>query len=470
MTEITLEARRQAIAVAHAVAEKSVQSGTGAADKLHYQGKDLTLPVVHMDLDYVLLNPASHRIGSFVQSVTPEETALLENDPYGPEAQALVARLIKETDGYIKLRNILSREDQREAGVMTDAGILINANTRAVALRELGKKYIDVVVLPADAGEREFNDIELRLQMAVEGKQAYSFTAQLLFIEDLINSKRSLEEVGQILRPDFADDAAGRKQAKADVELELRLLELVRDVVSLGGGKTRFRDLDARRQALIEIDSDYQSMKNKNRDVADRVKYAQLTAMLSDIDYRKIRAIDDSLLSTYVLPAMEEDETFHGRLDTLLTHDAPTPIDGALTGLDLLDDDDDSSGASFRGLLQLVASAEQDGSIELPATDAADAATVATQVVRNAIYGVFDLALRTKAQDDQSGDTLTAPSRLLLRAARDIDAALAAYEDVRDEPGFDPDAFDSARQRLERAYDSLVDSLDEQLTAVPDPA
>lgn len=471
MTEITLEARQHAIAAAQQAAAEAVKNGTGAAQKFEYKGETLPSPVVRIELDYVLLNPHSHRIGAQVQSRSADERALLETDPYGSEAQKLISQLLRETEGYEGLKNILARDKQRDPGVMTISGILINANTRAVALRELGEKYLDVVVLPADAGKTEFNELELRLQMAREGKQAYSFTSQLLFIEDLINSGRSTTEIGVVLYPDLADDTSGQKEAASKVEQEVRLLALVRDVVSLGAGKTTFQDLDNSRQAFIEIDSDFQSMKNKNREVADLVKDAQLTAMISGLDYRKIRAIDHNLIANYVLPAMEEETSFAGRTDALLAVASATDSDDSLTGLDLLEDDDpDDTEVSFRGLLALVASTDKEASVELPGTESTPPATVSAKVLRNSIFEAFHLAIKAKVIDDQSGDTLTAPTRQLAAAAKNIDNALLAYEQVRNDAKFDDDAFEAAHQKLQRAYDALTDVLEEQLSTVPGPA
>lgn len=462
MAEITQEARQLAIETAVAAAKTAAAEGKGEAREIQYKGGTVTLPVIQLSLDYVLLNPRSHRIGAQVQSLSVPQTALLESDPIGDEAQKLIAKMLSATDGFQRIKNVLQREKQRDEGVITRAGILINANTRAVALRELGEKYIKVVVLPSDAGDREFNDIELRLQMAVDAKQDYNLTSQLLFIEDLIKSGQSVEEVGRLLRPDLTDNAADSREAKNHVERELRLLDLVRDLVQLGDGRLKFTDLDDNRQALIEIDGDYQSMKNKNRVVADRVRDAQMTAMLANIDYRKIRGIDDSLLNSYVVAALEEEHVLAGRLDDLL---APVVADtGALDGLDLLDDDDEvPDGLSFRPLLSLVASADREGTVTLPAVGDVPEISLTTTALRTSLQNAFAVALTNKQQDTAAGDTLSAPTRLLEQATRAIDNARSAFDDVHAQGSFDRDAFDRAQEKLERAYDSLLDAVNATL-------
>ncbi|WP_144832538.1 hypothetical protein [Microbacterium sp. BH-3-3-3] len=466
---ITDEARRQVIAAAQEAAKTAVAEGSAAAAQLFYKGQTITLPVARVNLDYVLLNPGSHRIGGQVQSLPQDKRKLLEEDPLGAPAQKLISDLLRETAGYKRILETLRVQDQRHEGVITDAGVLINANTRAVALRELGQQYINVVILPSDAEDTEFNEIELRLQMAVNIQQDYSFTSQLLFIADLVTSGRTIDEIGRHLRPDLTSNASDLKKAKNEVEQELRLLALVKELVALGGGNLVYTDLDDSRQALIEIDNDYQTSKNKDREAADRVKYAQLTAMLSRVDYRKIRGIDGALIDGYIVDALEEDGVLAGRVQDLLSSNE-TDSDAPLDGLDFLDDDDDEDDgpgtqtpASFKRLLTLIARADPEGEVSLPGVGDQPDTTVSTVTIRSAIQNAFVVALKSRDQNAAAGDTLSAPTRLLKSAARSIDDALAAFEDVRTDPGFDRDAFDRAVEKLERAYESLSDTLDEQL-------
>lgn len=471
MTDITPEARATAIAAAARAAHTAVAEHRGTAKEIPYKGQLITLPVARVSLDHVILNPRSHRIGAQVQSLSPHEAELLDTDPNGADAQALISRLLMKTDGYAKIKNVLRQEGQREEGVITSQGVLINANTRAVALRELGEDYIKVVVLPNDATEREFNDIELRLQMARETKQDYNFTSQLLFIEDLTKNSWSVEEIGRLLRPDLSDNAADRKQARTLVDTELRLLGLVRELIQHGDGKLRFTDLDDKRQALIEIDLDYNAMKNKDRVQADRVRDAQFTAMLSDIDYRRIRNIDVRLLEGYLSEALSEESAFTGRVATILGEEPTVDIDedlgtDLLSGIAIAAPASAPSIGSFAGLLKLVATADKEGTVDLPATADRPEASVSTLALKSAINNAFRTALDNRQQDDNAGDSLSAPIRNLTQAVRLLDSARTSYESVRTNSQFDVDAFDTVNEKLERAYDALRESISEQASGI----
>jgi hypothetical protein len=90
-----------------------------------------TFPVIKVSLDSVLLNPWSHRIRAQLES-HPQRQLVLES-PFSEEAQDVIAAVLHRTEGYERLKTNLAEEDQREAGVVTRAGLLVNGNTRAAA-------------------------------------------------------------------------------------------------------------------------------------------------------------------------------------------------------------------------------------------------------------------------------------------------------------------------------------------------
>src|SRR5271165_4870884 len=98
---------------------------------LPWQDKDKTFPVVSVSLDTVLLNPKSHRIRSQLES--HPQGRLVTDSPFSEAAQEIVVEILRNTEGYERLKTNLAEEGQREAGVITRAGLLVNGNTRAAA-------------------------------------------------------------------------------------------------------------------------------------------------------------------------------------------------------------------------------------------------------------------------------------------------------------------------------------------------
>lgn len=469
---ITTATRESSIQAAVDAAKQAVASGGGTAEELRWKGGKLVLPVAAVDLDVVLLSPYSHRIKAQLQSLPESEQDLVAADPYGPQAQSLIAHLLRETPGFERIKNALANDGQLYAGVLTTGGVLVNANTRAVALRDLRSQYIKVIVLPADAGPKEITELELQLQMEQEVKQDYSFTSQLLFIEDLINSGNyTTLEVGRALRPSLT---ASKKDTKAAIDLvegELRLLGLIREIVSASGGALNFLYFDDQRQALIEIDQDYQRLKSTKPDEASRVRDAQLAAMIAGVDYRRLREIDSNLLDNYVVPALGESLTLAPHIDALLAvgNTGVAPAITAPAGVSEFfgDDEDEEEEAAFggatsttnsgkpslSGMYSLLAQTKPDDAIRLPSpgTSDEDSVTLPRVVVATELFSGLTTAIENKKRDARQIDDLTAPVVHLREAARFLDKASTAYADVKDRPGFARTGFEAAVQEYERA-------------------
>lgn len=456
-TSITAEARRDGITAALDAAKQAVASGQGTSTSITWKGSELVLPVASVDLDLVLLNPHSHRIGAQLQSLSQDVQDLVAGSPYGAEAQQVIATVLRETPGFDRIKLALQNDGQLDAGVITTAGILVNANTRAVALRDLRKGYVKVVVLPQDATTKEIVDLELLLQMRQDVKQDYSFPSQALFIEDLINSNSfTTLEVGRRIRSDLTESAADKKRARELVELELRLLGLMREVRTASGGTVKWTYFDDKRQALLEIDQDYQKLKNTKPEEAARIRDAQLAGMIAGIEYRKLREIDTSLLDNYVEGALRENAALAPHVDALLATGAPSEDDG-LDGLELLDDGDpgaSTSGPQLSALYTLLAQAGPDDAVALPTTNGPPV-ELPRKAVAAGLYGALTTAIENKQRDNRSIDDLTAPMLHLKEATRSLDKATTAYADVRQRAGFDQPKFQAALQEYQRAAAEL---------------
>jgi hypothetical protein len=453
---ITTQTRKDGIAAALEVAELAAQTGKGTAHAITWKGKELVLPVASVDLDLVLLNPHSHRISAQLQSLPPIDQETVRRDPHGDEAQTIIATLLQSTPGYDRIKNALANDGQQDPGVITTSGVLVNANTRAVALRHLRQKYIKVLVLPVDATSKEITDLELRLQMEQEVKQPYSFTSSLLFIEDLINSgDYNTLEIGKALRSDLTDSKADNKKAIENVELELRLLGLIREVLTASGGALNFLYFDEKRQALLEIDQDYQKSKNTKPEEATRIRDAQLAGLIADVDYRKLREVDAALLDGYMVTAMRENASLGPHVDALLNPTVPTV--GAPDGLDLLDEDEPapSAGPSLSGLYTLLAKSGPDETIALPG--GGDGFVVLPRkAVAAALHGTFMTAIENKQRDLRRIDDLSAPLVHLKDAVRSLDRAATAWISVREHPSFDHHTFNLTLEEYRRAADEFV--------------
>ena len=216
------------------------------------------------------LNHKSHRIQAQLRSLG-EAGKIIEEDPYSEEAQSKIADIIRHTKGYETVKATIRRDQQQDPGMITHEGVLVNANTRAVVLRELCAElghdeakqfeYIKIQILPADATEPEIVRLELSYQMRPNVQQVYTFTNQLLFIRDLLAAGWTPEDIGlEMYRSYNPDIPRDRMAAAKDIETEDHLRQMIEELIASSGGALTWTDFDTERQNLVDIDSSYQTL------------------------------------------------------------------------------------------------------------------------------------------------------------------------------------------------------------------
>ncbi|GAB4060638.1 hypothetical protein [Catellatospora paridis] len=476
MSSLTQQARREIVAQAKAaVTDRDEQR------LFEWRGTNIMLPVVTVPVGDVLLNHRTHRVRAQVESLGARG-AVVETNPHSEEAQRLLADLIRQTSGYNEVKAMIRLEKQREPGLITHEGVLVNANTRAVVLRDLHEElpherafgYIKVQVLPENADSTEIMNLEFVFQMRRNYQQPYSFTNQLLFIKDLLDSGQKPEDIGVQMKPHYdASSAKDRKAAASEVEAEDRLRQILEELIAASSGARQWPDFDDDRQNLIEIDESYQRLAaRKGPDVARRVKQAKLVGLLAGLDYRRVRHIDQVYLDSYVLQAFEEQPSLRAAAKALAIGQQQTPR-ADLGGLSLLDDLDDSptddqhNEVTLQPLFDvLVRHSKTDGvadveaEVEVPTDEGTT--TLPANTFFDAVKHAMQTAADSKANDDQGQDALDIPRRQLNAAGAACDRVRRAYDELEgdgDQP--DPDA-------LERALDAYLRSHDELLRYLAD--
>jgi hypothetical protein len=389
------------------------------------QGRKL-MPVVEVSVDHVVLNHKSHRIRAQLES--HDDRALVESDPFSEAAQAIIAAILVTTEDYPALRDNLAEEGQREPGVVTRSGMLVNGNTRAVALRELRQRYIRLIVLPEDAGPQEIDRLELQLQMQREFKQDYTFTNQLLAVEDMISRYRqSYEEIAQAL---------GWGSDTRLVAREMRLLSLIRELRRLSDGALRLTDFDDKRQALIDLDGEYQATHQSFPQEAERMKTARLAGLLAGLGYRELREVDGHFVPDYFLPHLREQPVVGAYAEDLVatsTEEKPQPPGVAL----LVDEPDINTSPEPDGsrLLNILATLPRQQRVELPHPNGS--LVYDREDFTGVVRETFELAALDARDDRKKGQSLERPVLLLQDADRQVRRAGEAFAKVAKHPRLD---------------------------------
>jgi hypothetical protein len=448
--------RREAIEAALAARDPEADG----SERLPWHDDYRNFPIVDLDLSAVVLNPDSHRIQAQLES-HPEAQRVRE-DPFSDQAQGVIAGLLREVDGFEALRGNLDEETQHHAGVVTPAGLLVNANRRAVALRDIGAHYIRVAVLP-EATAAEISDLELRLQMQRDFRQSYSFTNRLLFVEELINVQgRQPEEVARALNEAASNSPEELDKGRAKVNQDTRVLTMIRSLQKRSEGRIPLTDFDGQEIAFEELDAKIVDAGDAAGEIAS-IRELRLLGILTEVPYRDLRRFDAESLDQNVIPWLEEDEVFGAVLRAL--PEEPDPEQGAEPeGLEILGGHEEDGRASesaekIGSLVGIIARSRGEESLTLPSAEGE------LQIARKVAVTSLKDNLREAAGDIESErrheKRVERPRDRAQEAERKLRLAHEAFERVKDESDFDPASFAEQLARVRERLDAIDAALGE---------
>jgi hypothetical protein len=418
-------------------------------------GESLLCPVIKISVDEVVLNHRSHRIRAQLED--DREWEELRNDPQGEAAQKMVERHVRAArsdEDFSALKDSLVHEGQTHPGVMTHAGLLVNANTRVAALREIedpARRYVRVAVLPQIAQPDELALLELRLQMQKELKVDYSMTNELLFIEELSKERRLTP--AQIAR-ELRIFPESQKKGENEVLLRLRMLDLVRTMQAIPVERlplTFFNRISY--EQLRELHRGYFGLIEREPQRARRhLESFLLSVAVGVTPVHQIRRIDADFMSDYMLPQLEDDEAIGEFATALVTPDTTRPAPSAPAGVEQLAPaaaDPEPPEVDVKGLLDVIT--RRDKRVEVPGSNFVLGRDDLTDAVKAAVLN----GIRDKRRDDTAEDKLAAPIDAVKQATKMVLRAEEAWRVVRDDPEFD----DKRRKSLEAAHKKLRRSL-----------
>lgn len=271
-------------------------AGDTRTESIIYKGQLRSFEVVRVSLDVPYFNPTNSRLRA--QLATHPQAGLVRSDPYASEAQAVIASLLEATDKFDELKAELKSYGQLHPGIISRQGMLVNGNTRLAALRAIGAPGIDVAVLPVDATDSDFFEIEMSLQLVKLVHQDYTFTNRLLLVDSLL--ARNANEDAAIKAMQWT------RQGKQKLQQHQRLLALVEEVRDLASGNLSYSFFDGKEEMFKDLDRDYQAALVSSPSEAENLKWSRITAMLMKLNKDEVRAIDVDFVDEVLAPRASE--------------------------------------------------------------------------------------------------------------------------------------------------------------------
>lgn len=268
--------------------------GEKLREPVEFRGERVPLEVVRLSVDVPLLNHDNSRLGALLETHPDRESVLA--DPSSSKSQSVLSALLRSTEKYKDLLEQLKDLKQVEPGVITRGGMLVDGNTRLVALREIGETAIDVAVLPVSATAADFFDVEMSIQLRKLVFQDYTFTAQLKLIEKLTRRFDSNEAIFKAL--------GWQRNGEKRLAEQLRWLAIIEEIREVSGQTYQF--FDNKSEFVKNLDDSYQHLLAMDPIAAENLKWSRIFALNLGLNKDEIREINESFLS----------EQLKDRLDT----------------------------------------------------------------------------------------------------------------------------------------------------------
>ena len=273
--------------------------------------------IFSVDLNLLRYRKENGRISSSVLGYEKEK-GFLHPDQAGAQRKIKEFLLAKDPEKTEELIKILKAEKQRDPGIITCDGFLINGNRRKAALEEIHKENpsdeqfarMQVVILPGEGEEggpptlKEIEQIENRYQLQSDGKAEYFGFDAALSIKQKIDVGFSLEEQ---LRDNPIYKNMPEKKFKAVLKAEeqrLKALECVDRYLSMFNRDGQYQqiskgigDPQGRWQAFI----DYAITWNKLQKSRERTKH-----QIEDTDIEVLEQVAFKAIRLRDIPSVGE--------------------------------------------------------------------------------------------------------------------------------------------------------------------
>ncbi|MGA5281751.1 hypothetical protein [Streptomyces sp. HNS054] len=277
---------------------EEVRSGGGTRETVtvDWNGQQAHVEVIDLPLSSLYYNPSTHRVRA-QRSHDPVRDEALDKDPWSAESQDYLQFLLKASPAnpnlrdkdFDTLKDSLREFGQNDPGLVTRHGVLVNGNTRAAALRELGEQSMRVGVLPESFTWADINAVELALQLRKDHRRDYSYINRLLAMEEQAALGRPPEQIAK----DFRIQVRTYHQERWILSTIRELNERSR---TGGGSALRLVDWEGAQERLKELHRLYVKLETVDRDQADVLKEMRLAAILLEFSKTDVRHIDEDFL------------------------------------------------------------------------------------------------------------------------------------------------------------------------------
>ncbi|MFF4490884.1 hypothetical protein ACFY0F_31205 [Streptomyces sp. NPDC001544] len=420
--------------------------GTRETVTVDWNEQQAHVEVIDLPISSLYLNPSTHRIRA-QRSHDPVRDEGLDKDPWSAESQDYLRFLLqaspadpnlRDTD-FDGLKDSLKQFGQNDPGLVTHHGILVNGNTRACALRELGVQSMRVGVLPESFTWADINAVELSLQLRRDHRRDYSYINRLLAMEEQAALGRTPEQIAKAFRIQV-------KTYHQERWILTTIRELIDRSASGGGSRLRLVDWEGAQERLKELHRLYMKLESVDRDQAEVLKEWRLAAILLDFSKTDVRHIDEDFLKDGLgdtLPAPEASGS-----------STPEAAGVVIPGLGLTVPAASSAVSEARALNDRLLRAK--AVVNTGNSGLADSERAEKQEVITEAKIAFDAAIEAAGRNGRLRKRKQLAPARLADACASIDQCVADLVQARSSRSLDEEAFDDAVLKLRSSLRKLA--------------
>lgn len=199
--------------------------------RVEFKGEIKSLPVYRIPVKFLTYNLENGRFAADLFAEEAKQKRKLDPVNIRKDSETIKRLLLVNNPKETKLlKGDLKRFGQRDTGVITSAGNVINANRRMAVLSELKKEtgdskydYLEVAILPRSADDKDLWRIEAKLQYGRDFKVKYGPINELLKVRGAFKKGLTKKEVAYEL---------GETAKEVEERLErLKLIEAYLDYI-----------------------------------------------------------------------------------------------------------------------------------------------------------------------------------------------------------------------------------------------
>lgn len=429
------------------VEEVKTAGGTRETVTVDWNEQQAHVEVIDLPLSGLYLNPGTHRIRA-QRSHNASSDEALDRDPWAPDSQDYLTFLLQAspTDPNLrdpefdKLKDSLQQFGQNDPGLVTHQGVLVNGNTRAVALRELGAQTMRVGVLPESFTWADVNAVELSLQLRVDHRRDYTYINRLLAMEEQASLGRTPEQIAK----DFRIQVRTYHQERWILSTIKELNDRSR---SGGGVALRLVDWEGAQERLKELHRLYVKLEGVDKDQAEILKEWRLAAILLDFSKTDVRHIDEEFL---------KEDYLAGTLPAVLKTDVAGAGDSAVSipGLGLTVPGASSAVTEARALNDQLLKAA--AAVRSTGAGVPDATKGQGQTLLDDARKAFDEAIDVAGRNARLRKRKQLAPARLAEASASIDQCVMDLVQARTSRSLDEEAFDEAVLKLRGSLRKLA--------------